>query len=395
MKSRDITSFRLSVPLLLVSLAAATSLFSFLTQAISVRVLPIDEFGMMVSSVAVLGLIGVAAGSIQATTVHKLIVPQKSADRRVLLQTLIVSVASCATFLLTTFLIRVPVATGIIVSLWVPIAIVYARAIGELQARERQVLIQVVTVGMTSLTLLLTYLLSFSRLSVDTLLFVRMFSTLLAIFLILVYLKLPVKRSFDFFHSRLSISFLVVSTSWIISNFDILLSRIFLSSVASGQIAMAALLVNSSLLFPGLIAMILYPKLLQDHNNKYSMRLNTVKAISVSFLVQSIACVVLINFGEAFIRRLSGSDVNTMSSIITQLSFCALPIGVMIILVQLLLAKGTWNDVFIFLGTTGAAITYIWNQSSDVNTFGRALLIAVTFQLAALVVQTELILRYR
>jgi hypothetical protein len=125
------------------------------------------------------------------------------------------------------------------------------------------------------------------------------------------------------------------------------------------------------------------------------MRLNTVKAISVSFLVQSIACVVLINFGEAFIRRLSGSDVNTMSSIITQLSFCALPIGVMIILVQLLLAKGTWNDVFIFLGTTGAAITYIWNQSSDVNTFGRALLIAVTFQLAALVVQTELILRYR
>jgi O-antigen/teichoic acid export membrane protein len=395
MKVRESPLLRLTSTLLLAILAAATSLFSFLTQAISVRVLSVEAFGMMVSSVAVLGLIGVAAGSIQVTTVHKVLVTEESSNKQTFLQILVILFAASVIFVLTTLLLETPITTGVIVCLWVPISILFARAIGELQARERHVLIQLVSMGMTGLTLLLTFTLSFSEVSVNVLLFVRMFSTLLLTFLTFTYLKLPVRKSLGFFHSRLSISFLVVSNTWIISNFDILLSRMFLTSINSGQIAMAALLVNSSLLFPGLVAMIVYPKLLKARSDRFIFRKATIKAVSASFLAQFILCLFFIKFGEVMVRRLTGSESFIISAIITQLSFTALPIGMMIILVQILLAKGIWNDALIFLGTTGIAIAYIWNQSSDINTFTRALLIAVTCQLAVLVVQSEFIVRHR
>ena len=106
---------------------------------------------------------------------------------------------------------------------------------------------------------------------------------------------------------------------WFAANMDILLSRAALGKVENGKIAVAAMLVNSVLLIPGLIAAVLYPRIIEHRKNKVTLKRLLLRAISLSATAQSFMALTLITFSERLVTWLAGPSNYESINILTRL----------------------------------------------------------------------------
>lgn len=395
-EERNANSFYWSIGLAAISGFAAV--FSFLIHVVAVRQLSLNQYGELATAIAVVGVIGVGASAIQANVVDDvrreidLIEIRNKSQRVSTLEISILTLASFGVVLAGFSILHVSLLTAGLMSIWIPVSILLARANGEMQARHLQFLMHgstlfttALTLGVSSLTLLLSG-------GVAGLLAVRVFIAGGFALIVLRYSKTSLGTSFRFFHPNLISATLVFTSVWFLANFDVVISRASLSSSDSGNIAIAAMFVNSVLLFPQLIGAVVYPRIVQNLTRKKQLSQLLTKSLVLAFAVQIILIPVLWGISEVAVRWVAGDNHVAASDAMLLLSLAYVPIGCAIVLGQFLVALGTRTHSIVVLLQVLLGAVLLRYVNASINLFLMTLIfVALSIAASMLVVAKKLI----
>jgi O-antigen/teichoic acid export membrane protein len=353
-----------------------SALFMLLVHIIAVRLLETEQYGEFSSAIAMVGIVGVAASSIQAATVHRV----KNVERDNEIQTSIkfeyslLGLVSIALGSLAFLLIGISFSTACLLVIWVPAAVLIARANGELQGREIQTVLHGVTAIIAATTLVLSAAALILWTDVKSLLVARLAVTVFFALYLLRALNVPIKSGLRFINTKLIHSTILVTTMWFAANMDVLLSRAALGKEENGEIAIAAMLVNSVLLVPGLIAAVLFPRIIEHRNDKTKLKRLLLRAICLSAFVQFLMAMVLIVLSEQLVNWLAGPNHNEAIKIVTPLSLAYIPLGVSIVVAQFILAIGNLRHSLTYMFLTMGIAVILLNVNHDETAFVQMLL---------------------
>ena len=345
-----------------------SALFMFLVHVIAVRLLNLEQYGEFSSAIALAGIIGVAASSVQAATVQRVKNPLEARDiiisREVEFAFLVLISVSFGC--LVYYVIDLSVSTACLLVIWVPAAVMIARANGEIQGRDFQTVLHGTTAIIAAATLALSAVVLILWTDIKSLLIVRLVVTFVFASYLLHAMSIPIKSGLRFINSKLIHSTILVTTMWFAANMDILLSRAALGKVENGKIAVAAMLVNSVLLIPGLIAAVLYPRIIEHRKYKEVLKRLLLRAISLSAITQAFIALILITFSERLVTWLAGPSNYDSIKIVIPLSLAYIPIGIAIVVSQFVLAIGSirYSLTFVVLTLVFAIILLKTNQDA-------------------------------
>jgi O-antigen/teichoic acid export membrane protein len=355
---------------------ALSALFMFLVHVIAVRILKTEQYGEFSSAIALVGIVGVAASSIQAATVHR--VKNVSDDHAVnispKIEFMFLGLISISLGCLAFFLIGVSLSTAFLLVIWVPAAVMIARVNGELQGREIQTVLHGTTAIIAAATLIISSVVLGLWTDIKSLLIARLAVTILFSVYLLRALNVPIKSGLRFINTKLIHSTILVTTMWFAANMDVLLSRAALGKEENGEIAIAAMLVNSVLLVPGLIAAVLFPRIIEHRNNKTKLTRLLLRAICLSAFVQFLMAMMLIVLSEQLVNWLAGPNHNEAIKIVTPLSLAYIPLGVSIVVAQFILAIGNLRHSLTYMFLTMGIAVILLNVNHDATAFVQMLL---------------------
>jgi len=351
-------------------LAASTGLaavFMFLTHIVAVRVLSTADYGEFSSAIALVGIVGVAASSVQAVTVREvkgaLIAPtvRKATNWEGIYLALIALTVSIASFLL----FRVSLSTAALLALWVPVAVLLARANGEVQGRELQLLLHGGTTLIALTSLVSSSVFALIAPEVDIFLLGRLCVTAVFSTLFLRLVRVPISRGLQFLSPGIVQSTAIVSSMWFAANLDVLMGRVVLDEDSVGQIAVAALLVNSVLLMPGLIASVVYPKAVESAGNPQKIIRLLTSSVGLAAGLQLLVALALLVTSDGLIDWLAGDGHDEAKRLVFPLALAYIPIGSSIVMSQFLLAFGRMIHCVLFvLLVVGAACLTISGRTT-------------------------------
>ncbi len=375
-----------------VLLAASSGLaacFMFATHVVAVRVLSTEEYGEFSSAIALIGIIGVGATSVQAVTVKavKNAVPGQS-TRNSFQEAVLLTAVSLIIGLSAAHLIHVGAVTAFLLAAWVPVAVMIARANGEIQGRELQSLLHGSTATLTLCALLVSGAVSILSSTVSVFLTSRLMVTLLFACLLLRLTKVPIRESINFLHRGLLHSTLLVSTMWFAANLDVLVGRAVLDRTEVGEIAVAAMLVNSVLLLPGLIGAVVYPRVINHRRNASQLTRLCWRSILLACALQLSVTGALFLAGPSLVDWLAGAGHGQAKDLVASLSLAYIPIGVAIVASQFVLGLGNLTDSILFMLVTGLGTTVLTTAATDAKSFISILQLVAWVLVGVLVVQT-------
>lgn len=373
---------------LLAASSGLAALFMFLTHVVAVRVLTTEEYGEFSSAIALIGIIGVGATSVQAVTVKavKNAVPRQAEFSTIQEVALLIAV-SLIIGLSAAYLIHVGLVTAVLLGAWVPAAVMIARANGEIQGRELQSLLHGSTATITLAALVVSGILSIFSSSVSSFLSGRLLVTVVFAGLLLRLTKVPPHKSISFLHRGLMHSTLLVSTMWFAANLDVLVGRAVLDSTEVGEIAVAAMLVNSVLLLPGLISAVVYPKVITHRRNTPQLWRLLWPSLGLAGALQIAISLVLALSSSSLVDWLAGQDHEQAKSLVVSLSLAYIPIGIAIVASQFVLGLGSLSDSVLFMLVTGLGTIVLTTAASDAESFISILQLVAWILAGVLVVQ--------
>lgn len=331
---------------LLTASTGSAALFMFLTHVVAVRVLSTSDYGEFSSAVALVGIVGVGASSVQAVTVRQVKGDDRSPNRSMSFRQehLLLAIIAILIGVLSLNLIQVPISTAVLLAMWVPAAVILARANGEIQGRELQLLLHGGTTLVTLASLLVSGTLASVAPAVNIFLLGRFVVTVVFSLVLLRSLNVRVGQGLRFISPGLVNTTVVVSSMWFAANIDVLMGRAVLDEDDVGQIAVAAMLVNSVLLMPGLIAAVVYPKLVASA----SVRKEVIRLLSFSvglaIVLQTVFALALLISRDFLISWLAGDGHETAIEVVFPLALAYIPLGASIVVTQFLLAVGRIGD---------------------------------------------------
>lgn len=355
--------------------AALSAFFMFLIHVVAVRMLSTAEYGRLSSALALVGILGVGASSVQAVTVQKVKeshppdeVKATSGLERLLLVGLCTFIA-----LIAMILIRIDVATAILLGCWVPAAIILASANGEIQGRELQGLLHGSTMLVTSATLVLSVLVSLLQSTSLMFLISRLLVTVIFSIVLLRIVQVPITHALKFMHRNIIHSTLLISTMWFAANMSVLLGRNTLDDDSVGEIAIAAMLVNSSLLIPGLIASVFYPRVVASKHEQDSLWPMLRRSLFAVTLLQLSIAIALILTGPFLVDWLAGQDHQLAETLVLPLSLASIPFGILIVSSQFVLALGRLKESILFMSITSLGTLSLVTLPSSAMNFAKLL----------------------
>lgn len=336
---------------LLISSTGLAAAFMFLVHVFAVRNLTTTAYGEFASAIALVGIVGVGASSVQASTVRR--VKEQELQTALLLPRkteygLLIGISTLLA-LFSYVVVGVDWTTAALLALWVPAAIMIARANGEIQGLELQSILHGATAAITFLTLVASVFFVLLNSSVESLLIARLLVTLLCATVLLRYVGVEVKHSLLFVSAKLVHATILVTSMWFAANLDVLLSRRALSEEANGEIAVAAMLVNSVLLIPGLVAAVVYPRAIEYRENRNKSYKLLIQSIVLSGVVQLLIAGLLWITSDFLIGWLAGADNQSAKSLVFPLALAYVPLGMSIVISQSVLAIGTLKQSALFL----------------------------------------------
>jgi O-antigen/teichoic acid export membrane protein len=172
-------------------------------------------------------------------------------------------------------------------------------------------------------------------------------------FVLLRSVQVPVAEGLRFLHPDLIHTTLVVTTMWFAANMDVLLGRASLNPDSVGEIAIAAMLVNSVLLMPGLIAAVAYPRALARLSSRSGLLKLLLQAVSLAVCLQVIVALALSASRGFLVDWLAGSGHESAKRVIVPLALAYIPLGASIVASQFIIALGSIRDSVVMLATTG------------------------------------------
>lgn len=355
-----------------------SALLMFLVHVVAVRLLETEQYGEFASAIALVGIVGVASSSVQAATVQK--VKDVESSSEILISPIVENVSlftlSAMLGVLAFGLVGVSVSTAVLLALWVPAAVMIARANGEIQGREIQTVLHGSTTIIAAATLTLSVVLLFLWTDVESLLIARLVITVLFASYLLRSTGVPLKTSLRFINGRLVHTTILVTSMWFAANMDVLLSRTALGEKENGEIAIAAMLVNSVLLIPGLIAAVIYPKAIEMRNNKNNEMRLLIQAILLSGAVQLALAILLSVLASMLVRWLAGPGHATAIDVVAPLSMAYIPLGISIVVSQFVLALGNLRQSIFFMLITAVTSVVLLNTSTSAANFIDVLLVS-------------------
>lgn len=355
--------------------AVLSAFFMFLIHVVAVRLLSTAEYGELSSALALVGILGVGASSVQAVTVlkvkdsptsHQAI--GASALERFLLVALSIFVATTALVL-----IRVDLTTAVLLGCWVPAAILLARANGEIQGRELQALLHGSTMFVTSATLILSVLISIVQSTAVAFLISRLLVTVVFAVLLLRIVRVPLAHGLSFMQKNIIHSTLLISTMWFAANMSVLLGRNTLDDDSVGEIAIAAMLVNSSLLIPGLIASVFYPRIVASRHGQRSLWSMFRRSVVAVTTLQLLIAVSLILTGPFLVNWLAGDNHQLAETLILPLALSSIPFGILIVSSQFVLALGRLKESIVFMSFTSVGTLVLAQLPNSAMNFAQIL----------------------
>jgi len=348
-----------------------SALFMFLIHVVAVRLLKTEQYGEFASAIALVGIVGVAASSVQAATVQR--VKKTTLDNSYFfsqpVEFLLLGAFSVLLGLIAFLMIGVSFSTAALLALWVPAAVMIARANGEIQGLEIQSLLHGATSMIAGATLLLSAVVLVLWTDVESLLIARLVVTVGCATFLLKLTNVPVKASLRFIDTRLIHSTVLVTSMWFAANLDVLLSRAALGETENGEIAIAAMLVNSVLLVPGLIAAVVYPRAIEFRTDRKKEKQLLAKAILLSGSIQTVMAVVLSILSRPLVNWLAGPTNFVAIDVIKPLSMAYIPLGIAIVVSQFVLALGTVRQSLMYVALTLGSAFILLNVHSDAYTF--------------------------
>lgn len=327
----------------------------FLTHVVAVRVLDTASYGEFSSAIALVGIVGVGASSVQAVTVRQ-VQAGKSVVRhnyRRRTEALYLTAVSCVVGGIAVVFLKTAGTTALMLAAWVPAAVMIARANGEIQGRDLQGLLHGGTSIVTFLSLVVSLALALIAASVSTFLLGRLVVTFAFAVVLLGSVQVPVVDGLRFLHPGLLHTTVVVTTMWFAANMDVLLSRASLEPDSVGEIAIAAMLVNSVLLMPGLIAAVTYPRALSQLGSRSGLTKLLLQAVSLAVGLQVVVALMLFVSRGFLVDWLAGSGHESAKRVIVPLALAYIPLGASIVVSQFVLALGTIRDSVVMLAITG------------------------------------------
>lgn len=367
--------------IVLMSSTGLSALFMFLIHVVAVRLLETEQYGEFASAIALVGIVGVAASSVQAATVQR--VKKTSIEQHFIfsqsVETILLATLSLFFGLVALLLIGVSLSTACLLALWVPAAVMIARANGEIQGREIQTVLHGATAVIAGATLLLSAIVLVLWTDVESLLIARLVVTIGFASYLLRATSTPIKSSLRFIDTRLIHSTVLVSSMWFAANMDVLLSRSALGKTDNGEIAIAAMLVNSVLLVPGLIAAVVYPRAIELRSSKKSEKKLLGGAILLSGFVQTVMAILLSLLAKPLVNWLAGPSHHIAIEVVKPLSIAYIPLGIAIVVSQFTLAVGTIRQSLTFMTITFAIAIILLNIQTDAVSFVRALVALSVF----------------
>lgn len=347
----------------------------FLIHVVAVRVLDTASYGEFSSAIALVGIVGVGASSVQAVTVRKVHASDLAEGPRVRRSAdsfLLVGV-SCLVGCVAYYFLDTAGSTAWMLVLWVPAAVLIARANGEIQGRDLQGLLQSGTSIVTFLSLLVSVVLSLLAASVFTFLLGRLAVTIVFATVLLRSVNVSISEGLLFIHPGLLRTSVVVTTMWFAANMDVLLSRASLDPDSVGEIAIAAMLVNSVLLMPGLIAAVAYPRALAHRRETFGLMKLLIQSVSLALGLQILIALLLFVSRDFLVDWLAGSGHEGAKRVIVQLALAYIPLGASIVVSQFVLAVGGILDGFVLVVVTGIASALLVSVPDSAETFVESL----------------------
>lgn len=367
----------------------------FLTHVIAVRTLSTPEYGEFSSAIALVGIVGVGASAVQAITVKRVkgatvLIPPRS---RVAVDLVALGLVATSVGLMSYLIIGVPVATSMLLAIWVPAAVALARANGEIQGRELLILLHGGTTLVAAVVLGVSGGLSRIAPTVEIFLVGRLVITVMFAFVLLRSVDVSPLNGVRFVSRGLIHSTAVVTSMWFAANLNVLMGRVALDEESAGQIAVAAMLVNSVLLMPSLIASAVYPRAVRMMRDERGLaRLLVLSGTLVAGIQIMVALLLLLTKGF-LIDWLAGSQYTEAEQLVFPLALAYVPLGTCIVVSQFLLAIGRLLDGLAFVGLVGLTAFIAVNGATDAQSFVQSLQAAASFLLAGLLFQVLLMMR--
>lgn len=367
----------------------------FLTHVIAVRTLSTPEYGEFSSAIALVGIVGVGASAVQAITVKRvkgatvLILPRS----RVAVDLVALGLVATSIGLMSYLIIGVPVATSMLLAIWVPAAVALARANGEIQGRELLILLHGGTTLVAAVVLGVSGGLSRIAPTVEIFLVGRLVITVMFAFVLLRSVDVSPLNGVRFVSRGLIHSTAVVTSMWFAANLNVLMGRVALDEESAGQIAVAAMLVNSVLLMPSLIASAVYPRAVRMMRDERGLARLLVLSGTLAAGIQIMVALLLLLTKGFLIDWLAGSQYTEAEQLVFPLALAYVPLGTCIVVSQFLLAIGRLLDGLAFVGLVGLTAFIAVNGATDAQSFVQSLQAAASFLLAGLLFQVLLMMR--
>jgi len=367
----------------------------FLTHVIAVRTLSTPEYGEFSSAIALVGIVGVGASAVQAITVKRvkgatvLILPRS----RVAVDLVALGLVATSVGLMSYLIIGVPVATSMLLAIWVPAAVALARANGEIQGRELLILLHGGTTLVAAVVLGVSGGLSRIAPTVEIFLVGRLVITVMFAFVLLRSVDVSPLNGVRFVSRGLIHSTAVVTSMWFAANLNVLMGRVALDEESAGQIAVAAMLVNSVLLMPSLIASAVYPRAVRMMRDERGLARLLVLSGTLAAGIQIMVALLLLLTKGFLIDWLAGSQYTEAEQLVFPLALAYVPLGTCIVVSQFLLAIGRLLDGLAFVGLVGLTAFIAVNGATDAQSFVQSLQAAASFLLAGLLFQVLLMMR--
>ena len=352
---------------ILATSAGLAALFMFLTHIVAVRVLSTADYGEFSSAIALIGIVGVAASSVQAVTVREVkLQPSSVVAYKVTRKESVYLIAIALTISSVSLIFfSVSASTSVLLALWVPVAVLLARANGELQGRELQMLLHGGTTIITLTSLVSSSVFALVAPEVNVFLLGRLCVTAAFAVLFLRLVRVPVASGLRFLSPGIFQSTAIVGSMWFAANLDVLMGRVVLDEDSVGQIAVAALLVNSVLLMPGLIASVVYPKAVESAGNLRRVIKLLMSSVGLASGLQLFVALALLVTSDALIDWLAGGGHEEAKRLVFPLALAYIPIGASIVMSQFVLALGrTIHGVLFVLLVAGVACFTILGQKT-------------------------------
>jgi O-antigen/teichoic acid export membrane protein len=377
----------------IVVLTGVGNLLTLLYQIVIGRSLGPEAYSLFSSIFVLVGVIGVATSGLQIAAAQA-IAGGRATDEQALVdpftrQAVLLGVAAGTLLLLATPLLTTVFRIGwvpfLVVSLYVPVAVLLSVVNGRFQGRGLILACTAFSAVLAVAKLLSTFPVIVANLGTTSFLAMFLLSCLAMAVAGLVLTRAAGTVRSSALSPDVVRGFTTMTLFWFLSNVDIVAARALLSESDAGQWAAASMLAKSALILPGVVALAVLPVAVRHRREGRKADRLAIQALLLTLLAAALPALLMLPLGHAVVGLFYGAAFDEAGNLAGRIALAIVPLALAQVLLQFHLARERGTHL-ITLGAVAVILPIaFWAGERSPEGFVLALAVAAIVTLVGLV----------